>query len=314
MERDVRYLLVGIAVAALLAAFVGVVLWQARQFTDRSGRHYTVVVDGAVSGLNQGSIVRYLGVRAGRVVDLRLSPEDAGRVEVEIVVRPDIPVSRATRARIQPQGITGESYVALRTPEPGAGTPEQPDWARHPIIVAEPSSIDAILERLPRLVERLAGIAERGNRLLSDANLESVATILADAERFTGRLDGATGELERVATEGRRTLKQTRQTLASIEASTQEVGPTLREARGAAEEIAGAARQMGAAGERLDRQIERSGDDIQRFAEQGLPEATALLRDLRRTAATLERLGRSLERNPAQLIHRPPEGGMAVPP
>jgi len=306
MERDVRYLFVGITVALLLAGFVGFLLWQAERYTTTDGPMYTLAVDGAVTGLGPGSPVRYLGVRKGRVIALRLSPQDSGQVQVDIELEADVPISRDTRARVQPEGITGSSFVALRTPDPEAGPPMQPDWAPHPIIRAEPSRIQELLEAAPKTLGEIDELTERAQQLLSPENIARITRALENTDEFSGRFDELADGFEELLAQGRGTLEQTNGAMAAIRGGATEIEPTLRQARAATRSLNDLAR-------RLDQQLERNAPALNRFVDEGLPEAEALLRDLRRASAAFERLGRDLERDPAQLIHKRPEGGMEVP-
>lgn len=307
MERDVRYLIVGITVAVLVAGLIAFSVWQTQRYTQTDGRIYTVWVEGAVTGLSEGSPVRYLGLRKGSVVALRLSSQDAGRVAVDISLQPEVPVSRTTRARIEPEGVTGASYLSLRTPDPQAGAPPQPQAARHPVIEGETSRISAVIDRMPQLMNKLTEIADRSARLLSDENQAHLASTLARIDQFSGRLNGLAGDLEATLAQARGVADSADQAIQSLEEEGSEVGPALREVKQAAAEM----RTLVAD---LDERVEANGPAIDGFLQRGLPELRALIADLRQTARTYDRLGSKLERNPARLLREQAQGGVEVPP
>ena len=307
MERDVRYVVVGVVVALLLALFIATVVWQAQRYGRTTGEVYTVIVEGDIGGLKSGSIARYLGVRAGRITELRLSPEDAGRVEVDVRLRPEIPVSSSTEARIKPQGITGESFLSLRTPNPKSGPAPTPPWSEYPVIQAQPSALDTVLADLPGLVERLDRVARRAGRLLGPDNRERVERLLDDAHAVAGRIDGLADGMDRLFARGEQTLEGVDKTLAEIETGAESVSPTLAE-------IKRAAARVETVIARIEEPLASSGEALDDFATRGLPEVIALTRDLRATARSLNRLSDDLARDPSQVVHRPPDGGVEVPP
>lgn len=306
MERDVRYLFVGLTIAVLTALLIAFVLWQAERYGDTDGNLYTVTVEGSVAGIDIGRPVRYLGVPKGRVTAMRLSSVDSETVEIDIDVQPDVPISQTTRARIKAQGITGTSFVALHTPDPDAGPPEQPDWARYPVIPAEPSQLEALMESAPQTLAEITELTERAKRLLTAENARRLTSTLENIDQFSGRLETMADEVEGLLAQSEGTMKQTSATLTAFEAGAEQIAPTLEQGREAA-------RTLDQVAQRLDDQLARNGPALDRLADHGIPEAEALLRDMRRAATAFEQLSRDLERNPAQMIHKRREGGMEIP-
>ena len=84
MERDARYAAVAIFALLAIAAAFAFVWWYSGQGDRRSYESYEIYFDGTVSGLAQGSPVRYLGVDIGRVRSLAVSRSDPGRVKIVV--------------------------------------------------------------------------------------------------------------------------------------------------------------------------------------------------------------------------------------
>ena len=195
MERDVRYIVVGIVVALLIAAFAGFAAWQAGGYSGEETKRYTILFEGGVAGLAKGGRVRYRGVQVGRVEGVGLMKNRPRVVRVDIRVDPATPITRETRAQIKPQGITGLSYIELLTKEPGP-PPEVPEGRRYPVIQAEASPLDQVLEDMPQMVERLNGIAARIDRILSEENVRRIDRTLANAADLSERLGDLTRQAE----------------------------------------------------------------------------------------------------------------------
>src|SRR5262245_66392069 len=107
MEREANYVAVGAFILLVIAMAVGFVLW----YTDaRDGREYDlyeIYFAGSVSGLDRGGPVRYLGVDVGRVRRLSVDRENPTRVQVVAEIDNSAPISAATRAGLNLQGVTG---------------------------------------------------------------------------------------------------------------------------------------------------------------------------------------------------------------
>jgi len=306
MERDIRYLYVGVAVALLVAAFVGFLLWQAEHHADIHGARYTVFVDGSVSGLGRGSVVRYLGVRVGRVRDIRLSRDDARRVEVDIEVREEVPVNRSTVARVQAQGITGKSYVSLRTSDSTAGPAQATSGSRYPVIHAQPSTVDELMTGVPRLVERLTTLAENMDRVFDERNRQNITQMLENGRAFSGRLDGLVTSIEQLAGRASESLDTLDGAVGEVGNAAEQLGPALAGLRDTS-------RSLGRLSDRMDAMIADNRAAVDRFSRVGLPEASRLLREARAAVNEIEQLARRLNENPSSLLHRRPEGGLEVP-
>ena len=86
MDREANYTAVGLFVVLVAALAVAFVLWYSDSGDRREYERYEVYFGGSVSGLNEGSTVRYLGVNVGRVAKIRLDPRNGKRVLVLVDV------------------------------------------------------------------------------------------------------------------------------------------------------------------------------------------------------------------------------------
>ena len=99
MEREANYAAVGAFVVLVLVMGTLFVYWYSDSREHRDYTRYEIYFEGSVSGLERGSAVRYLGVDVGRVVDMRVDPRDAGRVQVIVDIDSSAPVSAQDRRR-----------------------------------------------------------------------------------------------------------------------------------------------------------------------------------------------------------------------
>jgi phospholipid/cholesterol/gamma-HCH transport system substrate-binding protein len=67
----------------------------------------------SVSGLSQGSAVKYQGVEIGSVLKIRVNPEDLSSILVFIEIENGFPVKKDMRAKLSYTGITGLKFIEL---------------------------------------------------------------------------------------------------------------------------------------------------------------------------------------------------------
>ena len=299
MERDVRYITVGVVVAFLVAALVAFAGWTAGTFDRQAGDRYTLYAEGDVHGLSQGSDVRYRGMEVGRVLALRVSRSRPDRIKVDIEVQGGLPVTRRTRVTIRPQGITGLSFISLRTPTAQAPPPTTPAGERYPVLRAEASRFDRLMEEVPALVERLNAVADRAQQLLSADNRQRVATLLRRANAAAARVEAAAAETDALAERADETLAKVDRTVTA----SADVLPELEAAMSNFRRLSG----------RLDRLVARNEANLDRFTGEGLGELHKFLRDGRQTLEELGRLARELEQDPSRLFYAPRPSGVELP-
>lgn len=189
METRASPFAVGLFTLAVLAGVLIFVFWLGR-YGEATGREeYRVVFSDEVTGLSRGSAVLYSGIRVGEVTALSISAEDPSEIVALIQVDQAAPMRADTRAQLQYQGITGVAYIQLR-----AGTtdprPLREAWAERPgapVIHAERSAFQDLMEGGQNLLAKLDSVADRVDRLVSD-NEAAIAATVRNVETFTGAL------------------------------------------------------------------------------------------------------------------------------
>jgi len=310
MEREANYAAVGAFV--LIVALIGglFVYWYSDSREHRSYQRYEIYFDGSVSGLDRGAPVRYLGVNVGRVVDMRVDPRDASRVQVIADIDSTAPISANTVAELSLQGVTGLLYIDLLkvrdTRALQAAVPSQ----KYPVIRSVRSQFDVFLSSLPEVVAAAGQLIDRASKLLSDRNLNSLTRSFDNIEKATAGLPDTLRQVNALVTDLRSAAKELNDTAASTRGVVQAAGPEIvsavQHARVAADHLADATG-------RLDRMIEDNRQDVRSFTRDGLSDLERFLQEGRVAAQDIKELSRSLRENPSQLIYQPPERGVEVP-
>jgi phospholipid/cholesterol/gamma-HCH transport system substrate-binding protein len=311
VDRDAKYAAVAAFALLAIVATVGFVLWYSGAGDRRDYVRYEIYFDGSVSGLDRGSPVRYLGVDVGRVQGLSLDRANPGRVRVIADVDSQAPISGATRARLGLLGLTGLLYIDLQIDPAGNPARELSTGEKYPVIPSRPGDIEAFLAKLPDLLARAAGIAERLDRLLADNNLEAVSETLKNIQVASRELPAVTREAALLATDLRRTSTEVSELAASLRSATDKAGPqleaTLADTRLAVD-------KFGHAADSLERIVSGNEANLAQFAGSGVAELEQLVIDLRETSDEVRALARSLRDNPSGLLIERKESGMEIPP
>jgi phospholipid/cholesterol/gamma-HCH transport system substrate-binding protein len=190
METRANFVLIGAFTVAVIAGGFLFILWIAGVGQVSHRKTYEVVFAGSVSGLTRGASVVFNGLRVGEVLQVDFMPNDPGRVAAVIDVDGRIQIKKDTQARLELQGLTGGSAIAL-----SGGAPEAPllvglDGAP-PVIVAEPTA--NLLESVQNISVKADAILAKADKIVAD-NGPVITDTLKNLDTFTKALgDSSSG-------------------------------------------------------------------------------------------------------------------------
>src|SRR5271163_300159 len=113
METNARYMTVGIAVLAIVAAAFAFVYWLNNNVGLGARTLYRVRFENTVSGLQVGAAVQFNGIRVGEVASLQLDKDDPRAITAALTVDSATPVRADTKVGIAFQGLMGTAAVSL---------------------------------------------------------------------------------------------------------------------------------------------------------------------------------------------------------
>ena len=320
METRASYVAVGSFVLAVVFGLVVFATWLGKISIDSQSDTYRIYFSGAVTGLQVGSPVRYRGIPVGTVTDIRIDPDNVERVQVTVDVTPGTPIVVSNVATLAIQGITGASFVQivggmqgdpLLEPEPGEDLP---------VIASQPSSLAELLENFPRLLESATRLADAATTFLSDENLESVTSILANVDALTQTLSDRSDEissaverLESLAVNVDGIVSEARVDLARL---SDRVDTTLQtvdtELTLTSVEIRALAQSATATSDQITAFVRENRPGIREFTNGGINEFTLMVQELRTLANNLSRVAVRIENDPAQFLFGSSEQGVRV--
>jgi phospholipid/cholesterol/gamma-HCH transport system substrate-binding protein len=186
METRANFVMIGAFTLAVIAGAFSFVLWFSGLSRTADHQTFELLFTGSVSGLSRGSTVLFNGLRVGEVSQIHFVRDDPRRVSVMVEVMDSVPIKTDTKARLEMQGLTGGAVIAL-----SGGAPDSPSLigenGRPPVLVAEPSQLQNIMESVQNLSTKADAALGRIDALLSD-NSGAIGDAVRNIDSFSKAL------------------------------------------------------------------------------------------------------------------------------
>ena len=331
METRANYLMVGSFVLLLSLGLVIFVIWLAKVQFDTEFMRYDIFFKGSVTGLKDGSAVRYSGVQIGEVVYIGLDRDNPSQVRAMIEVESNAPVKNDTIASLAIEGLTGGRYILLSGGSPESPPLEAKPGQKRPVIPSKASAIDQVLQGAPQLFASANELLAQANLLLGDDNRAAVGETLenfrglsevlsnksADIESLIENtagtmenLRGATDALESMANalkeDSGQLAERADAALSAIENMAGSIDGSVTEAKDDVQQLVtdlqGTAQAFTAMANEFQALASENRQPLNDFARDGLYELTTLLIEARDLLAGLNRVTTEVQRDPARFL------------
>ena len=299
METRASYIVVGSFVLALVAGIFLFVVWLAATPTPRHTTIYHIDFRDAVTGLDVGARVLYRGIPVGSVTHIGIDPESVEEIQVTIEVGASTPIREDTVASLGFQGLTFIAYVQLE-----GGTQTAPPLRPKPgrkiaTIKSRPSPLQRVFNSAPELLDRINGLVERADKLLSAENIKLITDSLANVKTLTGTFADKSKEIADLIDESDATMRSLNALSMNLNNQTTQLSAELKPTIAELRKSAGA---IGTLADDLNQVVEENRRPLKDFTSQGLYELTEFLAQARLAAESITRLANKLEENPSQLL------------
>ena len=312
MERNANYALVGLASTILVIGLLVFIVWLTGAQWSKPYDFYDIVFRGPVHGLSKGGEVDFNGIKVGDVTTVSLDKHNPQNVIARVRISTDVPVRQDSFATLEPQGITGVSYVQIT-----AGTATKPllkDTVPEGVVPLMHSQRDALSDLLANggtVLQRAVEALDRVNRIMSDENIKTITATLDDVQAVTAELR----ERKSIFADAQNTLQTTQQAMANIrDLAKSSQGLVETNGKQTIVKFGDAATELTATSKALHEMIGKLEGPTANFAATGLPQLTQTLSSLHRTSDDLDRLLNELQASPRGLIGKPPGKQVEVKP
>ena len=301
METRAHHVLIGLFTVVAVGCALLFALWLGKSSMDREYSYYDIGFSQAVSGLSSGSSVEYSGIKVGDVVQLWLEPDDPRKVRARIRVYGGTPIKTDTQARLALANITGSMVIQLH-----GGTPESPrlkgDPDNPPLIVADPSSLSALLENGEDLMSNINNLLLSANQIFSEENTTRLSRTLEHLEQATSVLSDQRGDLAQTLQQFNQLSQQANSVMGELSSLARNANGLLDEqGRSVLDSAAHSMKALDRTTARLDTLLEDNPGALN-TGMQGFNELGPAINELRTTLGALRRVTQRLEDNPSGFL------------
>lgn len=295
MGSRAHFTVIGLFVVLLAAAGLGIFYWLSVHKHDETYKTYLLFVHEDVSGLSVQSSVRFNGVRVGYVDQIILDPTNPQLVRIILNIAEGTPITTATVATLNSQGITGVVYVGLKATQINAPPLLPKPGEKYPVIPARPSLLVQLSEVLPQITQKIQVVGDSIAALLNQQNRAAVADTLQHISKFTEMLADNSHKLDETIAALNATMKNTAQASDKFPQAMKQFQETLQSIKAATNSINQAAGTFSYA-------MKSGKVAINNFSSQVVPSTQELLQRLNRMTQHLEVLSQELQQNPSVII------------
>ncbi|KCZ92876.1 MlaD family protein [Hyphomonas johnsonii] len=306
METRANYALIGAFVLLAVVAIAGFVMWLGQSQFRQDFKTYDIVFDGPVS-LEEGSQVRYIGIKVGEVSTVRIDRADPSKVRARIRIDRETPVRTDSTASIQLAGITGITFVQITagTGQPLEARPGEPV----PVIRAERTQLDQLFSGGAEVLGNANRAIERVNLLLTDENIAYFTTTLRNVETVSGKLarddgliDQASITLANVSDASVRLAAASSSFEHFSNSADARIAEFAEQINGLVGDVRGVTQSAHETIAQSTRAATAAADAIEGPATDVMEDARLVSQDLRVLINRLDRLTREFERNPKGFV------------
>jgi len=289
METKANYVAVGVFVIVFLLGLVIALLWLGgSQYTEEYS-YYRTFFSGSVTGLGDGTLVRYNGIQVGRVSKVDFDPNNPKRVIVTLEINPDLLIHSDSVATIASEGLTGGTYVEIDGGSLNSPVLPHVLFGQYPVIKSKPSTLQELEQSAPQLLAKINGVADRLNDVLSPKNRQAFAQTLVN-------LRDVTGVLVKDSSDFSTTLKNLKTASVGINTDLGDLHTVLLSANGTAQRLDKLSDDV----DKLAGNVGKLSDDLDTQVNGArIDQLTGQTRELMRS---LTHLSNELEREPTRLI------------
>ena len=285
MEKPTHHLTVG---AFVLVTFIGIALaalWFFQKEERGGAKYYDAFFQGSVSGLREGSSVRYRGVPVGSVRDVRIDPNNVEQVRVRMSIHAQTPIKEDAAASLEIQGLTGLSYVQI-----SGGTQASPmrvakNNEEHPVIPAEASQIERVFSSAPEIMANVGELMIEIRKLFTPENRAATSQLIRNLADLSKAFSDQRGELAKLVSQTNKSLLHFNTTMESLSIHLNVLGEDAHQTFSLMNTV-----------------LKENRGAVKNFTGIGLDQLTKLMGELRSSVAGMNRIFDRVERSPSRFL------------
>jgi len=299
METRANYVMVGAFVVICVIGLFVALVWVAGSQYREEYSYYQTYFNGPVTGLDNGTVVRYNGIDVGRVNKLAFDRADPKRVIVTLQVDPTLRLHVDSVASIESQGLAGATYLEITGGTATSPLAEPAPGQEYAVIPSKVSPLQQLAQSGPELVANLNVAGQRFSDVLNDQNRKAVADTLEHLRATTALIDNHAEDLDKILENARTATDGLNITLHNADRALDSANHALSTVNHAAESFDAAANSANTTVQKVG----RLSDDADKVVNgQAVTQLTELMAQARALVTSMTRLSDDLERQPTKLL------------
>lgn len=294
MNTSTRYTWVGFFVLTMvfLAVAIFIALTFGHRKEDKKG--YTTYMREEVSGLSVQSPVRFNGVKVGYVSDIALNRKDPQQVKITMMLEPGTPVTTATIATLNAQGITGIVYVGLKALSQSA-PPLLSEGSAYPVIPSQPSLFLRLSSAVQEVTRSVKALSTDIRKVFDHQNREALEHTLQNLNQVTAMLAANSHQMSGSLDDMHRLLNNSAQ-------ASQQFPLLVRQLQKTVASVDHLVSGLGQSGHQAASAIAKAADSVRAVSVNLTPHVGRVMQRLDQLTLTLQHAGDQLQQNPAVVI------------
>jgi phospholipid/cholesterol/gamma-HCH transport system substrate-binding protein len=248
-------------------------------------------------------VVQYNGISVGRVVDVRVDPDDLAKIQVTVEIDKDlVPIKTDARAFVDTNLLSGVATIQIRGGTRDAKELEPEPNHRYPVIAAGQSELEQLRANLPELLGDLKEVAHNLNAVLDEQNRKAIADSLQNVRTVTENFVAPSKEVSEVVENANAAVLALRTFFGHVDQSYIGKGGLKDELSQTLNDADKLAKNLGDTNRQLQQVLQENRPGLHEFTQSTLTQVSNLVSDMQRFIAGLGRFVASVERDPARLL------------
>ncbi|HET7595181.1 MAG TPA: MlaD family protein, partial [Stellaceae bacterium] len=241
----------------------------------------------------------YNGIQVGRVVEIRIDPQNTSQVRATIEIDQAATVIKSdVVASLEVQGLTGTAFIEITGGSQNAPPLQRREGERYPVIASRPSGLQQVVMNAPEALARLIDVADRLSLLFDEKNRVALSETLENLRRVSAVAAARAGDVDSTLGDAAASMRDLRGTVVDLHQLVAKGG----EGRDMLASIDGASRKLDRLVEHLDTLVQENRQPLRDFSQGGLNQVSQLLVEARALIANLNRITDDVQRDPTRFF------------
>lgn len=288
MEYRVKYTVVGLFVIFLTIAVIIAGYWLSEGRHNKQYRDYIIYTDESVNGMSDQAPVKFNGVTVGYVDSLSINPSNTQQVRLRVRIEKHVPITKATIASTKAQGITGMTFVSLRTTKHDSPLLEVPAGKQYPVIASERSLYVQLSDVAGQVTKNLDNIGKKVSKIFSEENIKAFEDSLQHIRTITAVIAKNEAQIDKSLQSASVFLANAAESSKRFPKITDELSVAIKDLRVMARNFSVTATT--------------ARNAVNTVSDQALPELLSVLRRVDSITENIDAITRDMKANPAIIV------------